>query len=59
MYRDIYLNTVSLGLFLTTPLLELHASHVHDRGGDFVDVVLLLLGETQDVEGLLQSHEIR
>lgn len=47
------LNTVSLSLLLTTPLLELHATHVHDSGGDLVDVVLLLLGEAQHVKGLL------
>lgn len=47
------LDTVSLSLLLATPLLELHASHVHDSGGDLVDVVLLLLGEAQHVESLL------
>jgi hypothetical protein len=36
-------------------LLELHATHVHDGGGDLVDVILLFLGETQNVEGILQS----
>jgi hypothetical protein len=46
-------DTVSFGLFFATPLLELHATHVHDGGGDLVDVVLLILSETQDVEGLL------
>lgn len=51
--KDTCLGTVSLSLLLATPLLELHATHVHDSGGDLVDVVLLLLGETQDVEGLL------
>lgn len=51
------LHAVGLSLLLTTPLLELHASHVHDGRGDLVHVVLLLLGETEDVEGLLQSHK--
>jgi hypothetical protein len=45
--------TVSLSLFLATSLFELHSTHVHDSGGDLVDVVLLLLCETQDIEGLL------
>lgn len=48
-----YLGTVGLSLFLATPLLELHTTHVHDSGGDLVYVVLLFLGETQNVEGLL------
>lgn len=47
------LRAVSFSLFLTTPLLELHATHVHYSGGDLVYVVLLFLGETKDVEGLL------
>lgn len=47
------LNTIGLSLLLATPLLELHATHVHDSGGDLVDVVLLLLGEAQHIEGLL------
>lgn len=50
---DTYVSTIGLSLFLATPLLELHTTHVHDSGGDLVYVVLLLLGETQDVEGLL------
>lgn len=50
------LSAVSLSLFLTTPLLELHASHVHDGGGDLVYVILLGLGEAQNVEGLLLGH---
>lgn len=54
MYTDnTDLSTVGLSLFLATPLLELHATHVHDSGGDLVYVVLLLLGETKDVHGLL------
>jgi len=44
---------VLLSLLLATTLLELHATHVHDSGGDPVHVLLLLLGEAQDVEGLL------
>lgn len=53
-----YLFAVSLGLFFATPLLELHGTHVHDRGGDLVDVVLLFLGEAQYVEGLLQGKNV-
>lgn len=44
---------VLLSLLLATTLLELHATHVHDSGGDPVHILLLLLGEAQDVEGLL------
>lgn len=51
--EKIYLCAVSFSLFFTTPLFEFHATHVHDRGGDLVDVVLLLLGEAQDIEGFL------
>lgn len=50
---DTDLSAVSLSLFLATPLLELHATHVHDSGSDLVYVVLLLLGETKHVHGLL------
>lgn len=52
-----YLGTVGFSLFLTTSLLELHATHVHDSGSDLVHVLLLLLGETKDVEGLLQIEK--
>lgn len=47
------LGTVSLSLLFATLLLELHTTHVHDSGGNTVDVVLLLLSETQNVEGFL------
>lgn len=47
------LHAVGLSLLLATTLLELHATHVHDGGGDLVHVVLLLAGEAQNVEGLL------
>uniref|UniRef100_A0A8W7NY04 Uncharacterized protein n=1 Tax=Anopheles coluzzii TaxID=1518534 RepID=A0A8W7NY04_ANOCL len=49
------LGTVSLSLLFATLLLELHTTHVHDSGGDTVDVVLLLLSETQNVEGFLHN----
>ncbi|KZC14948.1 Cytochrome b5-related protein [Dufourea novaeangliae] len=42
-------------LFFTTPLFEFHTTHVHDSSGDFVDVVLLFLGEAQHIESLLLS----
>jgi len=48
-----YLSAISFSLFLSTPLLELHATHVHDGGCDLVNVVLLFLCETQNIEGLL------
>jgi len=48
-----FLFTILLSLLLATTLLELHATHVHDSGGDPVHILLLLLGEAQDVEGLL------
>lgn len=30
---------------------------MHDSGSDLIDVILLLLGETQDIEGLLQETD--
>lgn len=48
-----HLCSISFSLFFTTSLFEFHATHVHDRGSDFVDIVLLLLGETEDIEGFL------
>ena len=48
-----YDHAVSFSLLFATSLLELHATHVHDGGGDLVDVILLFLGETQNVEGIL------
>lgn len=53
LYGFTDLGTIGLSLLLSTPLLELHSSHVHDGGCDLVNVFLLLLGETQDVKGLL------
>lgn len=50
---------VLLSLLLATTLLELHATHVHDSGGDLVHILLLLLGEAQNVEGLLYMCEKR
>lgn len=47
--------TVGFSLFFATSLFESHGTHVHDSGGDLVDVVLFFLSETQDVEGLLQK----
>uniref|UniRef100_A0A2M4DMR2 Uncharacterized protein n=1 Tax=Anopheles darlingi TaxID=43151 RepID=A0A2M4DMR2_ANODA len=47
------LGTVGFSLLFATLLLELHATHVHDSGSDLVDVVLLLLSETQNVEGFI------
>ncbi|OAD59362.1 hypothetical protein WN48_09193 [Eufriesea mexicana] len=44
----------TFSLFFATPLFELHATHMHDSGGDLVDVILFLLSEAQYVEGLLQ-----
>lgn len=57
LFEGTNLSAIGLGLFLTTPLLELHATHVHDGRGDLVDVILLLLSEAQHVEGLLLSGE--
>lgn len=51
-----FLLTVLLSLLLATTLLELHATHVHDSGGDPVHIFLLLLGEAQNVEGLLYIY---
>lgn len=48
-----YFSAIGFSLFFTTPLLEFHATHVHDGRGDLVDVILLFLGEAQHVEGLL------
>lgn len=57
-FLNSYFCAVSFSLFFATPLLELHATHVHNGGGDLVDVVLLLLGEAQDVEGLLHGESL-
>lgn len=51
------LSAVGLSLLLATPLLELHTTHVHDSGGDLVHVVLLFLGEAQDVESFLYRQK--
>jgi hypothetical protein len=48
-----YLHAISLSLLLSTSLFELHATHVHHSGGDFVYVILFFLSETQYIEGLL------
>lgn len=45
--------TILFSLFFATTLLELHATHVHNSGGDLVDIFLFLFGEAQDIEGLL------
>lgn len=54
-----YLSSVGFGLLLTTPLLELHLSHVHDGGGDLVHVLHLCFAEAQNVKSVLkcQSYE--
>lgn len=52
-----YVSAISLSLLLTTPLLELHATHMHDGGSDLVDVGLVLSAESQDVERLLQDKD--
>lgn len=52
-YAVAFLSAIGFGLFFSTSLLEFHSTHVHYGGSNFVDVILLLLGETQDVEGLL------
>ena len=57
--RNTDLSAVGLSLFLSAPLLELHATHVHDGGSDLIDVVLVLFGEAQDIERFLQYAHIR
>lgn len=47
------LSTIGFSLLFATTLLESHGTHMHDSGSDLVDIFLLLLGETQDVKGLL------
>lgn len=49
--------TILFSLFFATTLLEFHATHVHDSGGDLVNIFLFLLGEAQDIEGLLLFFE--
>jgi len=46
---------ISLGLFLSLLLLELHVAKVHDGTSQLVDAVLLLLGEAQHIERFLQQ----
>lgn len=57
MIQTLYLSAIGLSLFFTTPLLEFHATHVHYGRGDLVDIILLLLGEAQHVEGLLLQEK--
>ena len=47
-----------LGLFLARSLLEVHLTEVHDSGGDLVNVVLFLLAETKNVEGILYMSKV-
>lgn len=49
-----YLLAVGLGLFLATPLLELHFTEVHYSCSELVYVVLLLLAKAENVESFLQ-----
>ena len=44
------LGTVGFGLLLSWSLLELQRTKVHDRGGDLVHVLLLLLAEAEHIE---------
>lgn len=53
MLLDTYSSAIGFSLFFTTPLLELHGTHVHYRGSNFVDVIFFFLCEAQDIEGLL------
>lgn len=54
----IYLCAIRFSLFFTTTLLELHGTHMHDGGSDFVDIILFFLGETQYIEGNLYTPQI-
>lgn len=48
-----YGQAFGFSLLFATPLLEFHGAKVHDTGSDLVNVLLLSLGEAQDVEGFL------
>ncbi len=54
MHIVTYDGLIGLSLFLTTLLLELELSHVHDGGSDLVDVRSLLFSEVQDLESNLK-----
>jgi len=49
------LSPISLGLFLSLLLLELHVAEVHDGSSQLVDAVLLFLGKAQHIERFLQQ----
>lgn len=58
VYQEItqqyYLSAIGLGLLLTTPLLKLHLSHVHDTGGELVHVLYFRFVEAQNVKSVLK-----
>jgi len=47
---------VRFGLFFATPLFELQASHVHNTGSDFKDIILFLFCEAQHIESLVSQR---
>lgn len=44
--------TIKVLAILTTTMLESHGSHMHDSGGNLVDVFLLFLGKANYIEKL-------
>lgn len=46
-------SAISLCLLFSLLLFELHVSMMHDGTSQFVDAVLLLLGEAQDIKSFL------
>ena len=44
---------ILFSLFFATSLLELHSAQMHNSGSDSVNVILLLLSETQNIKSFL------
>lgn len=49
-----YLSTIRFGLLLSTPLLKLAGSEVHDSCSDLIAVVSVLIREVEDRKGFLK-----
>ena len=53
LWLKAYLSAVRFSLLLTTLLLELHVTHVHNSGCDLVNIITLFISEVQDAERVL------
>lgn len=53
LFYSYYFCAVGFSLFLTTTLFEFHATHMHNSGGNLVDIVLFFFGKSEYIESLL------